>query len=124
MVRLIGWHLRPFQLLQEKTKGSLTPKAMLRFVKETNQDLNSVLLLALADGRAAQGPEQLPDLEDRLIRLWQEALQIQTEIILPLSSAPALISGTDLIQLGFTPGPLFKEIIDRIKEETVGRGPS
>ena len=116
MVRLIGWHLRPFHLLQEKTKGRLTARALLRFVKEINKDLNSVFLLALADCRAAQGPDRPPDLEDRLIRLWQEALQIQKEIILPLSSAPPLITGKDLIQLGLTPGPLFKEMIDRIKE--------
>jgi poly(A) polymerase len=117
MVRLIGWHMRPFHLLQEKSKGRLTTRALLRLVKETGEDLNSVFLLALADCRAAQGPDQPPDLEDRLIRLWQEALQIQKEIIIPLSSAPPLISGKDLIQLGFTPGPLFKKIIDRIKEE-------
>jgi len=117
MVRLIGWHMRPFHLLQEETQGRRTPRAVLRLVKETREDLNRVFLLALADCRAAQGPDQPPDLEARLIRLWQEALQIQKEVILPLSSAPPLISGNDLIQLGLTPGPLFKEIIDRIKEE-------
>ncbi|HSO73008.1 MAG TPA: HDIG domain-containing protein, partial [Thermodesulfobacteriota bacterium] len=34
MVRLIGWHMRVFHLLQEKTKGRLTPRALLRLVKE------------------------------------------------------------------------------------------
>ncbi len=117
MVRLIGWHMRPFHLLQEKFQGRLTPRALLRLVKEINQDLNRVFLLALADCRAAQGPDHPPDLEDRLMRLWQEARQVQREIILPLSSAPPLITGNDLIRLGLTPGPLFKKIIDRIKEE-------
>ena len=86
-------------------------------VKEINQDLNRVFLLALADCRAAQGPDHPPDLENRLIQLWLEALQIQKEVIVPLASAPPLITGDDLIRLGFTPGPLFKEMIDRIKEE-------
>ena len=86
-------------------------------MKEINQDLNQVFLLALADCRAAQGPDHPPDLEDRLIRLWQEALHIQKEIALPLLSAPPLITGNDLIQLGLTPGPLFKKIIDRIKDD-------
>jgi poly(A) polymerase len=117
IVRLIGWHLRPFHLLQEETRGRRTPRAVLRLVKETGEDLNPLFLLALADCRAAQGPERPADLEDRLIRLWQEALQLQQEIILPLAGAPPLISGNDLIQMGFTPGPWFKEIIDRIKEE-------
>jgi poly(A) polymerase len=117
IVRLIGWHMRPFHLLHEKTQGRLTPRAMLRFVKETNQDLSNVFLLALADCRAAQGPDQPPELEDRLIRLWQEALQIQQEIIIPQENSPPLITGKDLIEWGHTPGPLFKEIIDRIKEE-------
>ena len=81
-------------------------------VKETDDDLNRVFLLALADCRAAQGPDRPPDLEDRLIRLWQEARQMRKEIIIPLSSAPPLITGKDLIQLGLAPGPLFKEIIE------------
>jgi poly(A) polymerase len=117
MVRLIGWHMRPFHLLQERSKGRLTTRAILRLVKEVNLELNSVFLLALSDCRAAQGPDHPPDLEDRLIRLWLEALQIQKEVIVPLASAPPLITGDDLIRLGFTPGPLFKEMIDRIKEE-------
>jgi poly(A) polymerase len=117
MVRLIGWHMRPFHLLQEKFQGRLTPRALLRLVKEINQDLNRVFLLALADCRAAQGPDHPPDLENRLIQLWLEALQIQKEVIVPLASAPPLITGNDLIRLGFTPGPLFREMIDRIKEE-------
>jgi hypothetical protein len=49
--------------------------------------------------------------------LWQEALQIQKEIIIPQENSPPLITGKDLIEWGHTPGPLFKEIIDRIKEE-------
>jgi len=117
IMRLIGWHMRPFHLLQEETQGRRTPRALLRLVKETRENLNSVFLLALADCRAAQGPDHPPDLEDRLIRLWQEALQIQKEITIPLSSAPPLITGNDLIQLGLTPGPLFKEIIDRIEDD-------
>ncbi len=117
MVRLIGWHMRPFHLLREEPLGGRRPRALLRWVKETGEDLNSIFLLALADCRAAQGPDRPPDLEDRLIRLWREALQIQKEIIIPLASAPPLINGNDLIHLGLVPGPLFKEILDRIKEE-------
>jgi poly(A) polymerase len=117
MVRLIGWHMRPFHLLQQETQGGRTSRAFLRLVKETREDLNPVFLLALADCRAAQGPDRPPDLEDRLIRLWREALQTRKEIIIPLSSVPPLISGNDLIQLGLIPGPSFKTILDRIKEE-------
>jgi poly(A) polymerase len=117
MVRLIGWHMRPFHLLQEQTQGRRTPRALLRLVRETGADLNRVFLLALADCRATLGPDHPPDLEDRLIRLWQEAWNIREEVILPLSNAPPLITGNDLIRLGLTPGPLFKEIIDQIKEE-------
>ncbi len=117
MVRLIGWHMRPFHLLQEETKGRRTPRALLRLVKETGDNLNRVFLLALADCRAAQGPDHPPDSEDRLLRLWQEARRMREEIIIPLSSAPPLITGKDLIQMGLAPGPLFKEIISRIKEE-------
>lgn len=117
MTRLIGWHMRPFHLLQEKDQGRMTPRALLRLVREINEDLDSVFLLALADCRAARGPDRPPDLEDRLVRLWQEARRVQQEILIPQENAPPLVTGEDLIRLGLTPGPIFKKILLQIKEE-------
>jgi poly(A) polymerase len=117
MTRLIGWHMRPFHLLQEESDGRLTPRAMLRLVREINKDLDSVFLLAWADCRAARGPDHPPDLEDRLLRLWREARRIQEEILIPQENAPPLVTGEDLIRLGLTPGPLFKKILLQIREE-------
>jgi poly(A) polymerase len=117
MTRLIGWHMRPFHLLQEESNGKLTPKATLRLVREINEDLDSVFLLAWADCRAARGPDRPPDLEDRLIRLWQEARRMREEILIPQENASPLVTGEDLIQLGLIPGPLFQKILLQIKEE-------
>ena len=117
MTRLIGWHMRPFHLLQEESNGRLTPRAMLRLVREINEDLDSVFLLAWADCRAARGPDRPPDLEDRLVRLWREARRVREEILIPQENAPPLVTGKDLIQLGLPPGPLFKKILLQIREE-------
>jgi poly(A) polymerase len=32
-------------------------------------------------------------------------------------SPPLLLSGNDLIDIGFAPGPLFKEILTRVEDE-------
>ena len=31
-------------------------------------------------------------------------------------SPPPLITGRDLIEMGYTPGPIFKEILDRVED--------
>jgi poly(A) polymerase len=114
---MIGWHMRPWYLVQEITNKTLTRRAVIRFVRETGGELNGIFLLALADSLAAQGKEKPKDLEDRLRELWRNALSIRDEIIRPLGRTPPLISGRDLIDLGLTPGPLFKALLSELQEE-------
>ena len=49
--------------------------------------------------------------------LWEKALLIRDECIRPMRKAPALVSGLDLIELGLTPGPLFKTLLSELEEE-------
>ncbi len=114
---MIGRHMRPFYLVQEMINKNLTHRALIRFVKETGKELNGIFLLALADSLAAQGKEKPKYLEDRLMELWRKALSIRDEIIRPLEVTSPLISGSDLIDLGFTPGPIFKTLLSELQEE-------
>ena len=115
--RMISWHMRPLFLVQELRNQTLTRRALIRFVREIGPELNGIFLLALADSLAAKGKEKPEDLEDRLKELWRKALSIRDTVIRPLEIVPPLISGKDLIEMGMTPGPLFKTILSEIREE-------
>jgi poly(A) polymerase len=114
--RMIGWHMRPLYLVQERLNQTLTRRAVIRLVRETREDLTGIFLLALADSLAAQGNEKPKDLEDRLKEVWRKAIFTREEIFRPLEGIPPLLSGRDLIGLGFTPGPIFKNLLSEIQE--------
>jgi len=114
--QMIGWHMNPFYLVQEGYKKTLTRRAVIRFVRMIGEELNGIFLLALADSLAAQGKEKPEDLEDRLVDLWRQSLSVRDEIIRPWQGTPPLVSGKDLIELGLTPGPLFKTVLSEIQE--------
>ena len=113
---MIGWHMEPFYLVQEGYKKALTRRAVIRFVRMIGEELNGIFLLALADSLAAQGKEKPEDLEDRLVDLWRQSLSFRDEIIRLWQGNPPLVSGKDLIELGLTPGPLFKTVFSEIQE--------
>ena len=113
----IGLHLRPFHLLQAQARGELSRRALLRLVREGAEDLTGTFLLALADSLASQGPDKPPDLEIRLLQLWQECRTMAEALGRPGEQSPPLITGHDLIRLGYPPGPLFKTILESVREE-------
>jgi poly(A) polymerase len=115
--RMIGWHMRPLLLVQETINKNLTRRAVIRFVRETGEELNGIFLLALADSLAARGKGKPKDLEDLILYLWRNAISIREEIIRPLEIFPPLLSGKDLMELGMTPGPLFKTVLSEIQKE-------
>lgn len=116
MDRMIGLHMRPLYLIQEDYKNTLTQRALIRFVREAGEELTGILMLALTDSLAAQGKEKPKDLEDRLKDLWRRAISVRDKIIRPLEGSPPLVSGKDLIELGLTPGPLFRTVLSEIQE--------
>jgi poly(A) polymerase len=115
--RLIGLHLRPFHLLQVQARGALSRRALLRFLREGREDLTGTFLLALADSLASRGPDKPSDLEARLLQLWQECRSLEATMGRPGEPIPPLITGRDLIRLGYPPGPFFKTILERVREE-------
>jgi poly(A) polymerase len=113
----IGLHLRPFHLLQVQLREGLSRRAVLRFIREGGEALTGTFLLALADSLASQGPDKPPDLEIRLLQLWRECLHLGEAIGRPGAQSPPLINGRDLLRLGYPPGPLFKTILETVREE-------
>jgi poly(A) polymerase len=114
--RLIRLHMRPHFLVNEKRKGSLSRRAILRFIREAGEELSPVFLLSLADSLAAQGPEKPEDNEEFLQALWLEAVALRDEVIRPLEKNPPLITGRDLIASGLKPGPQFHQILESVQE--------
>jgi poly(A) polymerase len=114
--RLIGRHMRPHFLLNEKRKGLLSRRALLRFIREAGEELAGLFLLSLADSLAAQGREK-PEEQDKLLEsLWVEAIFLREEVVRPMVKRTPLISGRDLIALGLKPGPMFKKILESVQE--------
>ena len=114
--RLIGQHMRPHFLVYEKRKGSLSRRALLRFIRESGEALSGNFLVSLADNLAAQGGEKPEDFEYLLESLWLEALALREEVVRPLEKRKPLITGRDLMALGLKSGPLFKKILESVEE--------
>ena len=110
---LVYHHLRPAQIANE---GLPTRRAIYRYFRDTKDAGVDVLLIALADYLATNGP--------RLdINEWQQHNQLINYILdehirqkaqtLPVK----LIDGHDLIDgLGLSPGPLIRELLTRVSE--------
>jgi poly(A) polymerase len=117
---VVGSHMRPHHLEASFAGGRLTARAVRRFFRDTAPHANGVLLVAQADVRAARGPRSEPDGPARLVALHRRLLQVHREELQPVESAPRLVTGDDLIQeLGLTPGPVFREILEAIEEARV-----
>ncbi|HMK65632.1 MAG TPA: HD domain-containing protein [Thermodesulfobacteriota bacterium] len=114
--RLIRMHMRPHFWVNEKRKGSLSRRAILRFIREAGEELSAVFLLSLADSLAAQGGEKPKDTEELLQTLWLEAIALRDEVVRPLEKNSPLITGRDLIALGLKPGPEFQKILESVQE--------
>ncbi|HET6780857.1 MAG TPA: CCA tRNA nucleotidyltransferase [bacterium] len=50
------------------------------------------------------------------LSVWEWAVKTQQELAATKPLQPRLLSGDDLIQLGFPPGPKFKEILDYVED--------
>jgi poly(A) polymerase len=78
---------------------------LMRFLREDGID--ELLELARIDATASSGDLQYYEFcRARLASLSEEQMH-----------PPALVTGRDLIALGFTPGPRFKEILHAVEEQ-------
>lgn len=114
---LIGVHMRPFFLANNLRAGNLTLKACLRLIRKVGKDLPGLFMLAMADALAGKGDGSPEEMEREIATLFQRLLRVHQEHIVPVNSAPPLVTGRDLIEdLHLEPGPLFRRILTRVQE--------
>lgn len=110
---LIKNHMRPFHLLNEKEQGRLTLRAKRNLIRDVPY-LKELFVVCMADSLASRGPDKEEDYEERLKNFFKELFlfkkDFEKEII-----KKRLITGDDLIALGFKPGPIFKEILQEVE---------
>jgi poly(A) polymerase len=117
VARLIAGHMRPFFLANNQRQNKLTLRACLRLVRKIEEHLPGLFLLAMADALAGKGEGGPEDIEREVAGLFARLQQVEREHVAPVRTAPPLITGKDLIEkLNLTPGPLFREILDRVEE--------
>lgn len=117
--QLVKQHMWPFHLHNARMRTSVTPKAILRLGKAAGEDLIGLFLLVMADSLAGQGPGKPMGMEEGVDGLFTEVFSAYQGQIKPLITTP-LLTGDDLIQeLGLTPGPVFKRILDGLLEARV-----
>ena len=118
---LIQLHMRPFLLLPAFRERELSFRALGRLVRAARADLPGLFALAMADSLAGQGPQKPADAEEVLADLADEAYHFLKERLEPQERLPRLINGHDLIRLGLTPGPRFRQTTHRGGGSPVGR---
>ncbi len=119
VARLISLHMWPFHLCNVRKKSSVTPKSCLKLYKASGKDLSGLFLLAMADSLAGQGPGKPPGMETELAGLFGQVLDVCRNQVEPVLAGPPLLTGRDLIDTGFEPGPVFKEILGEAEKAQV-----
>jgi len=114
IAHLVKWHLRPGQLFHQTLP---TQKAIYRFYRQAGSDVPELILLALADLGATQGPAMQGSkseiLHDQLFELFKgfDVYIKESEKI------PKLLDGNDVMQLlKIKPGQEVGEILLALSE--------
>ena len=120
VTRLIDLHMRPFLLLPDFQKGTLSHRAVGRFIKAARPELAGVFLLAMADSLAGKGALKPPDAEKVLADFCDHVYLFMKERLEPMEQRPKWLTGDDLIQeLHLTPGPEFRRLLTAVDEAAI-----
>ncbi|OGW27987.1 MAG: hypothetical protein A2X56_08595 [Nitrospirae bacterium GWC2_57_13] len=108
---VIKYHMRLFSLT---TPQGPSRNALYRYCRDLKANLPESLILAQADARAtaeAMPKEKFTDTGRPMAMVFEYYYGkfLKTE-------AQPLVSGQDLIELGFEPGPRFREVLEAVKE--------
>ena len=114
---LVKSHMRPVHLLNEKLKGTLSIRAKRKLIKDVPY-LTELFVVSMADSLASKGPDKDPDYEEKLKSLFNDLFILKKELE-EEKKKPRLITGHDLIKLGFKPGPIFKYILEDVEVEVL-----
>ena len=116
-VKTLIVHYRPtFQLAILEAQGHLTLRSVHRWCKEVEDSMLGVFVLAighaLARGQGRTSEPGVTTLAQLAARVWD----IYRRRILPVITAPRLVTGHDLQQIfHLTPGPCFKALLDELE---------
>jgi len=108
--------MRPFLWLPAFRVRELSFRALGRLVRAARAELAGLFALAMADSLAGQGSLKPADSEAVLADLAEAAHRFLKERLEPQERHPKLLSGHDLIRLGLTPGPRFRQLLTAIEE--------
>jgi poly(A) polymerase len=111
ILRLVQNHMRILNLSQETKEGALK-----RLVNQMGTEVPLLVLLTLADKEASRGilSIQLDEvIEGHCLRILE--FNKEKEIVQP----PPLITGYDVMALGYPPGPKVGQILKFIREKQV-----
>jgi len=118
--RLIELHMWPFHLCNARRKTGITPRACLRLVKATGEELPGLFLLAMADSLAGAGPEKPAGMESELAELYEQVDSVYQQSIRPVLENPRLLNGHDLIrEFGLPSGKIIGEILKQLEAAQV-----
>lgn len=109
-------HMRPGLL---SSGGEVSARAVYRFFRDTGEDGPAILLLAMADRLAAQGPGVSEEDNEKLRALVLRMLGDYFEKPNLVAPTP-LLDGREVMKaLGISPGPRVGEWLERLKEAQV-----
>ncbi len=110
---LVKSHMRPCQLLTEFEKETLTIRAKRNLIKDVPY-LWDLFIVAMADSLSSRGVEKEPDYEDRLRTFFHHLFSFKEELE-RVEKIERVLTGRDLIELGFKPGPIFSKILTAVE---------
>jgi tRNA nucleotidyltransferase/poly(A) polymerase len=109
--RLVRHHMRPLALATSRGPSN---RALYRYCRDLQDAVPESIVLALADARATA--EVMPEGFTDTRKTAQTILEYYYGKYLRTEDHP-LVTGKDLIALGMKPGPVFRGILDDVKEK-------
>jgi tRNA nucleotidyltransferase/poly(A) polymerase len=114
---IIRMHMTLFQLEESWRSDQLTPKGMYRFGRNAGDLLWSLLLHALADLDASQGPKRRDRTREGFLTFLHHLLGELDRQKKNTAAAPRLLNGRDLMtELDIGPSPVVGELLDAVDE--------
>lgn len=113
---LIAHHRLPLQLQRLEAQGRLTLRLVHQLFKELGDDVLGLFVLAIGDALASRGPRTPANRPMALGQLGAQLWEIYQERIVPVLTAPRLVTGDDLQEVfGLKPGPRFKTLLKEVE---------
>jgi len=114
---LVGLHMRPFHLGNVQRQERLSLRACLRLIKKAGALLPGLFLLGMADALAGRGEGRPENIEREIDMLFTRIERVRREHVEPVRRRPPLLTGLDLIEVvGLEPGPVFRELLERVED--------